>query len=471
MKLRYRILILLIPLFVTSFYFVYDFVVNEIRPRYLEAVEESLNDTANILATLVENDLQNKKLEAGVLDNLFRKVAEKTIDAQIYIYHKKKVNLWVYVTDDTGLVVYDSKNRYLGQDFSKWNDVYLTLRGKYGARSSLQDPVNEESSAWFVAAPVKYDGKILGSLTVVKPKESIDEFIEYATTRTSIVLVLVFIAMLALSFFAAHYLTSPFVQLTGYVRRLKENPDEKVPPLSGNEARTLGAAFQGLVNELEGKKYIEKYIQTLTHEIKSPLTSISGAAEILSGKIDPAKREHFIRNIQLETARLHDIAERLLRLAELENRSDLPRLEKVRAGELGSEIKESLGQRLSAKSIDLKIEDNEVSLMLEPFLFRQALFNLISNSIDFANKGGFILCSFQKTARRAKITIIDNGTPIPGYALNRIFERFYSLPRPGGTVKSTGLGLPFVKEVITLHHGEITINNNAMGGVTVEIIL
>jgi two-component system sensor histidine kinase CreC len=107
----------------------------------------------------------------------------------------------------------------------------------------------------------------------------------------------------------------------------------------------------------------------------------------------------------------------------------------------------------------------------EAFLLHQALANLLLNAIDFSPAGGRIQLLLETAANKHTLIVRDQGAGIPDYALPRIFERFYSLARPGTQRKSTGLGLPFVREVAALHGGEVELSNLPDGGVEARLSL
>ena len=155
-SLKARILIGFLALFGAAFYFIADSIIKEMRPRYLEAVEESLNDTANTLASLMETQVRNGRLARPLLGDFFAQARRPLLLGADIRLPQDRVGLNVYVTDDRGTVIFDSRgDETLGQDFSQWNDVYHTLRGTYGARSTRVDPKDPTSSMLFVAAPIR----------------------------------------------------------------------------------------------------------------------------------------------------------------------------------------------------------------------------------------------------------------------------------------------------------------------------
>ncbi len=107
----------------------------------------------------------------------------------------------------------------------------------------------------------------------------------------------------------------------------------------------------------------------------------------------------------------------------------------------------------------------------EVFLLRQALTNLLDNAIDFSPTGSQITLALETESGKHTLIVRDQGAGIPDYALSRVFERFYSLARPSTQRKSTGLGLPFVKEVAALHGGEVELRNLPQGGVEARLSL
>jgi two-component system sensor histidine kinase CreC len=107
----------------------------------------------------------------------------------------------------------------------------------------------------------------------------------------------------------------------------------------------------------------------------------------------------------------------------------------------------------------------------DPFLLRQALINLLDNAADFAPEGSTVELQTVRDGSRWRVAVADRGPGVPDYALPRAFERFYSLPRPGGGSRSSGLGLSFVAQVAALHGGDATLANRDGGGAVATLSL
>ena len=133
-------------------------------------------------------------------------------------------------------------------------------------------------------------------------------------------------------------------------------------------------------------------------------------------------------------------------------------------------VSEARTVQLAEKKITLHVTPTEVNVAAEPALLEQALGNLLDNAIDFTPESGCITLSAEVDQEHVTLKVLDTGSGIPDYALSRIFERFYSLPRANGQ-KSSGLGLAFVSEVARLFNGEVTLRNVQEGGVLASLRL
>jgi two-component system sensor histidine kinase CreC len=223
---------------------------------------------------------------------------------------------------------------------------------------------------------------------------------------------------------------------------------------------------------LDGKQYVEHYVQTLAHEMKSPLAAIRGAAEILEESPPAADRERFLRHIAEQSQRLSGMIDKVLALAAVEHQQALENVALVDLGERLSETLHLAEPRLALKSlvIAMRSDPGLPMVMGDRFLLGQAIGNLLDNAIDFSPSGGVIAIHLAQEASELVLRIEDAGPGIPEFACERVFERFFSLSRPDGA-RSSGLGLSFVREVAALHHGTIMLANRAEGGAIASLRL
>jgi two-component system, OmpR family, sensor histidine kinase CreC len=343
--------------------------------------------------------------------------------------------------------------------------VALTLQGRYGARTSRDDPQNENSSVMHVAAPIHSGVRIIGVLTVAKPNATVQPFIERSQAKIRNRGFLLLAAAAAIGALFTWRLTRSVNRLRRYARDVTEGRRVAPPESGASEIAELGRALAAMREKLEGKQYVEQYVQTLTHELKSPVAAIRGAAELLDEDMPPNQRRRFLANIREQADRLGQVGERMLGLAMVEQRQTLEKVERIEVGPLLESLREALAPRLAARGLSCAIAaEPGLALRGERFLVSQAITNLLENAVDFSPAGGQIALAAETYDSRVRLTVRDHGPGIPDYAEERVFERFYSLPRPDTGRKSTGLGLAFVREVAALHGGEIRLANHPEGG-------
>jgi two-component system sensor histidine kinase CreC len=453
-------------------WFVLNSFTDEVKPGVRQTMEETLVDTAHLLAELATEDKASGKLDTKRFAAAFERYQAREPHANIWGFKKDSLDLRVYITDAHGIVVYDSEDDAVGQDYSKWNDVYLTLHGSYGVRSSQLDPNDSRSTVMHVAAPILRKDKLVGVLTVAKPTLSVQPFIDRSRLRIERAGWWLMGGAFAIGLLFTWWLTRSVGLLRRYAREVSAGKKAKLPELGSSELAELGRALAEMREKLDGREYVENYVHHLAHEMKSPLTALIGSAELLDENLPQEERANFTRNIREQSSRLKDMLDKLLALAKVEHRTALEDVEPISLRALAETV--IADQALHAQQRGI-VCNNLISpnaeVQGEAFLLRQALANLLDNAIDFSPAGGQITLSLDTTAGKHTLIVRDQGVGIPDYALPRIFERFYSLARPGTQRKSTGLGLPFVQEVAALHGGEVALHNLPAGGVEARLVL
>jgi two-component system sensor histidine kinase CreC len=446
--------------------------VRQIGPGVRIALEGSLVDTANLLAELAAPAMASGRLNDGDFAAAVRRYAARPVTAKIYRFTKRSLDYRIYVTDDRGIVLFDSANRAVGQDYSRWNDVSRTLQGRYGARSTLDDPADRKSSVMHVAAPIRDGDRLIGVLAVAYPTALLQPIVETSEAEVRKAALWLFGAALLFGGLFSWRLTRAIDLLVNYARAVTAGAKAAAPRLRSPEMATLARALETMREELEGRQYVERYVQTLTHEMKSPLAAIRGAAELLEEPLDEEARRRFAVHVREQSERLTRLIERLLDLAALEHRQTLADPFPINAGELLREAAESAAARFAGARLQVQVTTEDgLTVRGEVFLLRQALSNLIDNAIDFAPPGTPVELTARTQGGEVVLAVRDHGPGIPDFAAERLFERFFSLPRPATGRKSTGIGLAFVREVALLHGGRIEVANAEGGGVLARLAL
>jgi two-component system sensor histidine kinase CreC len=465
-SLRLRLFLLLLAVYCAGGYYLTRRALDQLRPRYLESMEETLVDTSVLLASVLETQLANGQPDPAALQRALGDAQTRKFDATIFTLHKTAVDLRVYVTDARGIVLYDSAGQDIGRNFSKWNDVARTLRGQYGARSSRTQPGDNDTQTIYVAAPIRSEGRIVGVLSVGKPTSGINQLVAVARRRLVTGALIGGLVVFLLLLLVVAWVIAPLEKLTAYARAVRDGRPAPLPPLPGRTLRELGTAFEEMRDALEGRQHAERYTQALAHEVKAPLAAIRGAAELLDENMPEGQRRKFVANIRAESARIQQIIDRLLELSSLEARKALRQTEALDAAVLLGEAADAVHPAFSAAGVTLTVPqtENKISVRGERVLLREALVNLLQNALEFSPAGSEVMLRVVASNGRVEFAVEDRGPGVPDYALARVFDRFYSLPRPGSGKKSTGLGLALVREIAHLHGGDASLANRPDGG-------
>lgn len=453
-------------------WFVVNIFTKEVEPGVRQATEDTLVDTANLLAELAADELAAGTLAKGRFAAAVNRAQQREPQARIWGVDKETVDLRVYLTDTKGIVRYDSEGTALGADYSQWRDVHSVLNGEYGARSTREDPSDPASSVMYVAAPVFHQGRLAGVLTVAKPATALAPYAERARQRVERAGLVLLGVSAAIGVLFTLWLTWSLNRLRDYARAVADGEKVTPPTLGGHQLAELARALNRMREKLDGKQYIERYVQNLAHELKSPLTAVHGAAELLREEPPPDDRRRFVANIDEQAERMRLIIERLLVLARVEQMQTPEERAEIGLLALAQEVVTARRTQIAERELDCRISgDATLKVVGDVFLLRQALGNIVDNAIEFSPSGGEIAIDVAREGEDCVVTVRDHGPGAPDYALPRIFERFYSLPRPATGRKSTGLGLAFVREVAGLHGGRVEFANAADGGAVVRLSL
>ncbi len=220
-----------------------------------------------------------------------------------------------------------------------------------------------------------------------------------------------------------------------------------------------------------------EFTSNVSHELKTPLTSISGVAEIImNGIVKPEDIPEFAKNIYEEAGRLIDLVNDIIFLSKLDEETVVYETEEIHLRELAKQVKERLKIPCKNKEVAIHIVGEDVVMEGIPYMIEEVLYNLCDNGIKYNKQGGKVAVTLHSVMEdgisKAVITVEDTGIGIPTEEQERIFERFYRVDKSHSkAIGGTGLGLSIVKHVVLLHHGNIGIKSEAGNGTTITVVL
>jgi len=398
-------------------WFTLDNAIERLNDGMRQSAESVLVDVAQLLATFIEDEAaQNDQLTTTQLKRVFEQLSLRKFTAQIYQVTKTDVDSEVYVTDDKGIIIYDSTGEHVGEDYSKWRDVHLTLSGEYGARTSYRSRLRtkpEDPKVMIVAAPINRNGKTIGVVSVLKPIDSLEGHLLTETQQLqSYAFVLLGLA-LVLGYLLSLWFTHSLNKLAKYANSMAEGKKVTPPLMRDVRLAKLSDSISYMRSQLDGKEYVENYIHSLTHELKTPITSIRGAVELMTEDMPAQDRERFLNNISTSNQRMSRLVERMLSLAKLEGTTELLNTEEF---DLVPTIKRLIQER--SPTIDerrLKInlpQQNSFSCKGDRVLIGQAIANLLDNAIRFCAQEGQVDISLESLDGHTRVSLFNQGEAI-----------------------------------------------------------
>lgn len=215
-----------------------------------------------------------------------------------------------------------------------------------------------------------------------------------------------------------------------------------------------------------------EFSANVSHELKTPLTSISGYAEIMKdGLVRPEDMQHFSEKIYQEASRLITLVEDIIKLSRLdEGRVELEK-EEVDLYELSREIISRLAPQAAKNRVRLELTGESVKYTGIRQILDEMIYNITENAIKYNNPGGKVSVWAGNTLQGKKVVVTDNGIGIPEAQIDRIFERFYRVDKSHSKERGgTGLGLSIVKHGVMLHHGEVHVESKLGEGTRIELV-
>lgn len=274
---------------------------------------------------------------------------------------------------------------------------------------------------------------------------------------------------------ASIFLVRPINKLTKATKRIASGDfDVQLNIRQTGELGMLARSFEDMSHDLQQLEQMRRdFVANVSHEVQSPLTSISGYALALKqANVPEQDRDRYLDIIIAEAKRMSKMTDGLLKLSQLESQTQQLRITAFKLDEQIRRVIVAIQPQWSARNIRFDMNLKETGIMGDYDLLHQVWTNIIGNSIKFSNDGGVIVIRMKQDARNVTVRISDKGIGIPPDVQERIFERFFKADRshhrkPGGS----GMGLAIVKQIVSLHQGRIAVESVHGQGTTMIVTL
>lgn len=322
-----------------------------------------------------------------------------------------------------------------------------------------------------IGVPVKADGEQLALFIRQDPEQQFGEL------RIFFAMILIFTSIISTLFvlISGRYIVKPVVKLTHATKKIRRgNYDVGLEVRRKDEIGQLADSFAKMASELEKSEAArQEFVANVSHELQSPLTSMQGFARLLgSGTLTEKEQKEYLTVLSEETTRLSSLTKQLLTLASLDQESELRKKEPVQLAEQWRQLIQMTEWSWREKELTINLELADINYSGDAELLYQVWSNLLNNAIKYTPKSGNIQVRLYEETTDVFVEVWNSGVGISKEDMAKIFERFYkasqSRTREEG---SSGLGLSICKKIITLHHGEVTVESNTEKGTTFKVKL
>ena len=217
-----------------------------------------------------------------------------------------------------------------------------------------------------------------------------------------------------------------------------------------------------------------EFTANVTHELKTPLTSIKGFTDMLSSGMvtKPEDRQRFLTMISVEVDRLSKLVDDILTVSELETVAGATGTERASLMTIAKEVQAVLQPQADQAGVKFNVTGGEVEACIAPDRFKEVALNLMENAIKYNRKGGRVTVTVEPSGGMAYFVVADTGIGIPEESQSRVFERFYRVDKGRSRAAGgTGLGLAIVKHIVALYGGHIKLASVVGSGTTVSVTL
>ncbi len=429
---------------------------NSMRQDSKEQMSRELLRQANTISTnLSVNDYLDTTQGTEFLDNIQAVVAYRFL-----VLNKK------------GDVVYDSNKVDVNKFYSS-TEVLQILKG------STEQIITDDDSYLTCYVPIHdaFNGEVSGLVMMIGSTAEIEGMISRLRSITSLILLAIVITVILLNVYFSNVLSKPIRKFLHHIRRVTEGHINERIRIKGNvEIEEISDAFNdmlGTIEEIDQSR--QQFVANVSHELKTPLSSMKVLAEALLTQPDASidYYKEFMEDISSEVDRETQIINDLLTLVTLDRTDSQLNLEPIDVNRLIEQVMRMLKPVAERDKITLEIKSyRDIVAMIDETKIYLVLMNLIENAIKYNHLNGKVTVSINADHRDMIIKVTDTGIGIPQDSVNKVFERFYRVDKTRSRdTGGTGLGLNIVHKTVLMHGGSIKCSSIEDQGTTFTVRL
>ena len=363
--------------------------------------------------------------------------------------------------DEDGTVLYD-------------NDASAELLSNHNDRPEIQEAFDKGSGEAIRKSDTMnkttfYYAVLLDNGTVLRVATNAQSLWSVFMSAAPII-ALIILLIIAICIFISHMLTK---QLLLPIEMMAENLEDSDYESPYKELEPLAEMLRSQHTDiLAAAKARQDFTANVSHELKTPLTAISGYAELLDGgMVGEEQQKHFYQEIRKNADRLLALINDIIRLSDLDRKGHELSFGVIDLFEVVKECMDELTVNAKQRNVNISLDGESCNVHGSKDMLKELVENLAQNAIRYNNAGGKVWVSVTKRDGRSVLTVKDNGIGIPASEQQRIFERFYRVDKSRSKATGgTGLGLAIVKHIVEIHDAKIELDSAPGVGTTISVL-
>ena len=383
----------------------------------------------------------------------------------------------VTLIDDQGVVLCDSDaDPAVMENHGKRPEIVQALNGHIGTITRYSKTL--QTVLLYVAVPLDV-GETRWAVRTALSLASINHLLSELFNKLLLLLILLLLIIFGVGVYVYRKIIPPLEEIRlGAGRFAHGRFNAKLPDYQVREIAELAAALNQMASQLDRLENLRReFVANVSHELKTPVTSIQGFAETLleGAKDNPEDLGRFLRIIARQSGRLADIIDDLLTLSRLESAplDELLAIDRYRLCDILESGREACRSRAEEKDIAIVLDcPPPIEVTADRSLLTQAVINLIENAVKYSPEHTTVTVSGAPEEPWVRIAVTDQGPGISEHHVPRLFERFYRADKARSRrLGGTGLGLAIVKHIVGIHQGEVDVVTRIGNGSTFIILL
>lgn len=456
-SLRSRIMVLLVIIGILPCLIIEKVIVNSYENRAVEWKKMNVKNQCDILG--------NQLMKEGYLEYQQSEVINGELSILSTVYNGR-----ILIINRSGRIIKDTYDI----DEGKYMLSEEVIQCFGGVDTSYYDESNdyiEQTVSLKDGKSKQIDGVMLVSISTGEIRDSI-EILEH---RGNLLMLAISILVLVLGYLLSKSLVKPFTRVSKAIEELTDGYlDEEISVPDYSETQMLSSVFNKMLKRMKVlDDSRQEFVANVSHELKTPMTSIKVLADSLVGQEDvPVELyKEFMQDIAVEIDRENKIITDLLALVKMDKKASDLNIEKVNINELMESILKRLKPIADKKKVELVLETyRPIVAEVDEVKLSLALSNLVENGIKYNVEDGWVHVTLNADHKYFYVTVADSGVGIPKDSIDKIFERFYRVDKSHSReIGGTGLGLAITRNAIAMHRGAVKVKSEEQKGTTFSV--